>query len=625
MTDIVETSELQLRLQRLSDLLLQKKMKSTTIDNTTTNNNTDEEARNDTAAPTDQNSSASSAVILEEIFSICHLASNTAEDALLALRTILPILSSTPATTSAVTTTADAAPGAGIITTTTTTTTNNASNNVAPNDDVFAVLIQHLLHTWPPHITTSILMQTIDDPVFTAFLTSMISSIPTRQLFSNNGLLTEFIVRVCTCIRDAVCGHTSNDDLNAEDQARHKRIQVPLHLLQLLHSTVVALLPAHVAHMKTDDVSLTPLSPTTSNSTLLHITPSSESSMADIETSRVKTKSMDGMHYCYGAILAISSLCDPIPVSASSSNENHMNESSTNATKNAESDVNTNEASFMCKKIESHVLSGGTGTRSSVYSKYFVKAMYFLKCNEWLQRICIVHGIHAYVHRIEHPEMSGILGPVAAVAMQVCDYWETNTKCLGLSTLHHILRNVNPSELRSNNLNKVLYDVLEHAIQIRECSVLDQAFESFPILLPSIEYRPDIRDSPAHDKIFLRMLRDMQYEGKNTIKMVYITHLTPMIAVLRSSVIKHLKLTLAVLFRYLSAYDDLVKIKATTALLTLIEHAWPRISYHRKTIEEALQRCEAEVSDQVQKALVIHAIAPVRARMGDLNDIVARV
>ncbi|KAG8441088.1 hypothetical protein GDO86_006727 [Hymenochirus boettgeri] len=217
------------------------------------------------------------------------------------------------------------------------------------------------------------------------------------------------------------------------------------------------------------------------------------------------------------------------------------------------------------------------------------------------------------LYQVTRPGLSEFLSLVLPPSLLLSDDYRIENKVLGVSCLHHIIKNVPAADLRQYNQSQVVYHALKDHLYTNDADVIKVVLpcllDLFPVLQkprPAIgDYRKD-KEDPS-DEIMQLILIHMEMEHKIELRRLYA----------RMRIVRHMKRLLRVIVGYLEVYDGPEETARLCILETLqgtIKYAWPRMQCKLPLLLQTLLKFIYDVSsdprqyqEPVAEALRHHA------------------
>ncbi|XP_070543497.1 TELO2-interacting protein 2-like isoform X2 [Ptychodera flava] len=170
-------------------------------------------------------------------------------------------------------------------------------------------------------------------------------------------------------------------------------------------------------------------------------------------------------------------------------------------------------------------------------------------------------------------------------------------KIHGIQCLHHIINNVDPTELKWYGRAMVIYEALHKQIYSREPALLDELYPCLVDLLGVIERSPRKTDQPRktnrYDEILQITLTNMEMEQQIILRRIYSKHLHLFVEKMGITVVRHFKRLLRVVVEYLEVYDgpeETSRINMLKLLCLVVMETWPRMPNHVDMLLKSLLR-----------------------------------
>ncbi|XP_069474067.1 TELO2-interacting protein 2 [Ambystoma mexicanum] len=221
-----------------------------------------------------------------------------------------------------------------------------------------------------------------------------------------------------------------------------------------------------------------------------------------------------------------------------------------------------------------------------------------LKKDTWELNPATKNVFSSTLHQVTRPWLSDFLESVLPPSLLISDDHRTENKILGVSCLHHIIRNVPAADLLQYNRLQVVYHALFNHLYTPEADLIQAVLSCLLDLLPVLERSAQVTRGPSQrirycDDVFQLILTQMEMEPKILLRRVYAKHLPMFVERLNIGVVRHLKRLERVLLGYLEVYDGPEETSRLAILETMkctIMHAWPRIPCRLLVLLKALLR-----------------------------------
>ncbi|OCT90116.1 TELO2-interacting protein 2 [Xenopus laevis] len=207
--------------------------------------------------------------------------------------------------------------------------------------------------------------------------------------------------------------------------------------------------------------------------------------------------------------------------------------------------------------------------------------------------------------RVTRPWLSEFFSQVLPPSLLFSDDYRVENKVLGVTCLHHIIRNVPAAELRQYNQAQVIYHALKNHLYTADAEVIEVVLPCMLDLLPVLQNPPPAlgeyqkeKENPA-DEILQLVLTHMEMEHKIRLRRVYARNLPALQQWLGVRVARHMKRLLSVIVGYLEVYDGPEETARLCILETLqgtIKVAWPRMPSRLPLLLKALLKLISDVS-----------------------------
>uniref|UniRef100_A0A8C5WCR1 TELO2 interacting protein 2 n=1 Tax=Leptobrachium leishanense TaxID=445787 RepID=A0A8C5WCR1_9ANUR len=209
------------------------------------------------------------------------------------------------------------------------------------------------------------------------------------------------------------------------------------------------------------------------------------------------------------------------------------------------------------------------------------------------------------LHQVSRPWLSEFLSRIMPPSLLLSDDYRRENKLLGISCLHHIIKNVPAADLRQFNRALVVYHALRNHLYTTDTAVTEASLSCILDLLPVVQKSPPAigeyqkeADNPA-DQIMQLVLTNMEMEHRIDLRRLYARFLPTLQDRLQFRVIRHMKRLMNVIVGYLEVYDGLEETSRLCILETLqgtIKYAWPRIPCRVSLLLKALLKLMYEVT-----------------------------
>ncbi|XP_072022926.1 TELO2-interacting protein 2-like [Amphiura filiformis] len=275
---------------------------------------------------------------------------------------------------------------------------------------------------------------------------------------------------------------------------------------------------------------------------------------------------------------------------------------------------------ILCRSVYS---SGCKSEDRLIGSGCFVDVLNLLRPSltreTWKQEPCSRHAFYCCLVQVKHPHLGDHLELVLPPALLFVDDYKVENKILGMRCLHHIINNVDPTELSWYSRSLVIYEALQRHIYNQDPSVLEALYPCLVAILGVVERCPqkanEFRKPTRYDTAFQTILSNMEHEQKLVLRRVHAKCLAEFIDKMGITVLRHMKRLLRVLVNYLEVYDgaeQTARLDVICAMKALITQAWPRIPHYYDVIFKSLLKllydvttCDAQdISHQVQSDII---------------------
>ena len=88
--------------------------------------------------------------------------------------------------------------------------------------------------------------------------------------------------------------------------------------------------------------------------------------------------------------------------------------------------------------------------------------------------------------------------------------WNTRFRRLGLAAVTHVATAALPTELRLTGAAAVLADAVIRLVHERDTKIMEPLRPALVAVLPIVEPRPSAKVSKLHDRVFSKLLADME-------------------------------------------------------------------------------------------------------------------
>ncbi|KAM4688774.1 TELO2-interacting protein 2 [Discoglossus pictus] len=210
------------------------------------------------------------------------------------------------------------------------------------------------------------------------------------------------------------------------------------------------------------------------------------------------------------------------------------------------------------------------------------------------------------LYQVPRPWLSEFLARVMPPSLLFSDDYRVENKVLGISCLHHIIRNVAAADLRQYNHALVAYHALRNHLYTTDADVIEVVLPCLSELIPVLqtsppavgEYKKD-GENPS-DQIFQLVLTHMEMENRIVLRRLYARNLSALQNCLGVRVVRHMKRLLRVIVGYLEVYDGPEETARLCILETLqrtIKYAWPRIPCRLPMLLKVLLKLMYDISN----------------------------
>ncbi|XP_053574017.1 TELO2-interacting protein 2 isoform X2 [Bombina bombina] len=207
--------------------------------------------------------------------------------------------------------------------------------------------------------------------------------------------------------------------------------------------------------------------------------------------------------------------------------------------------------------------------------------------------------------QVTRPWLSEFLARVVPPSLLFSDDYKTENKILGVSCLHHIIKNAPAADLRQYNHAQVIYHALRAHMYSTDSDVIEVVFPCLLDLFPVLQKSPSTigrykkeADNPS-DEILQLVLIHMEMEHKIVLRRLYARYLPVLVERLGARVARHMKRLLRVIVGYLEVYDgpeEIARLCILKSLQETIKYAWPRIPCRLSLLLKALVKLLYEIS-----------------------------
>ncbi|XP_077996795.1 TELO2-interacting protein 2-like [Glandiceps talaboti] len=283
-----------------------------------------------------------------------------------------------------------------------------------------------------------------------------------------------------------------------------------------------------------------------------------------------------------------------------------------------------------CDTIQ-ELLSGPTHTAQEDTKRIFEKGIFgkiltnlrpILARETWKLEPRSRHVFKWCMSKVKHPYLGDYLDKVLPPSLLFVDDYQVDNKILGIQCLHHIISNVDPTQLKWYGTAMVIYEALQKHIYSQEVLLLDVLYPCLIGLLKVIERSPrktdQSRKANRYDELFQITLTNMEFEQKIVLRRVYSKYLYLFIENMGITVIRHYKKLLQVITGFLEVYDgpdEITRLNILKLLRMVTMETWPRISHHINTLLKSLLRLMYDVvtdrsstSEEVKQKLLEGAV-----------------
>ena len=184
------------------------------------------------------------------------------------------------------------------------------------------------------------------------------------------------------------------------------------------------------------------------------------------------------------------------------------------------------------------------------------------------------------------------------------DDYKIENRVLGIGSIHYVIENTNPSDLKLHNHADVIFDTFFKLLYSSDNATFEVLLPCMVRLLFILEPKPGkIRqmDFNKWDKVIQQILTTMELESKLAVCKTLTKNLSAYIEPLGVNVIKHFKRFLQVLTSYLELSCDCLeesRIHVLLSLKMLVFQAWPVIQEHLFVIIQSIIRLLVDISSK---------------------------
>ncbi|XP_022100512.1 TELO2-interacting protein 2-like [Acanthaster planci] len=206
--------------------------------------------------------------------------------------------------------------------------------------------------------------------------------------------------------------------------------------------------------------------------------------------------------------------------------------------------------------------------------------------------------------QVKHPHLGQHLDSVLPASLLFVDDYKENNKYLGVLCLQHIIKNVDPTDLRLHGRAMVIFEALHHQLYTQKPALIGQLLPCLVSILAVIERSPHKADEQRkpnrYDTVLQTILISMEFEQKLALRRAYTKNLHLFIDSMGITILRHMKRVLRVILKYLEAsdgHDDVSRMHMLQSLKSLILQSWPRIPAHWEEIIKVLLKLLFEACD----------------------------
>ncbi|XP_065668533.1 TELO2-interacting protein 2-like isoform X2 [Hydra vulgaris] len=176
--------------------------------------------------------------------------------------------------------------------------------------------------------------------------------------------------------------------------------------------------------------------------------------------------------------------------------------------------------------------------------------------NGWKKVPYLKHVLVWCITKIKFPLLVSHISSILPFLLQLVDDYETENKCLGISTIEYLISNVTPSDLCLHNHADVIYDALFKQLYMNEDQVyevtLSCVLKVLLVLYP--KYNLEIKYTKWDDTLE-KILENIEYTNKFSTKKILLNYLPKFFNHMDISLVKHTDRILSIIALTLELSD----------------------------------------------------------------------
>lgn len=258
---------------------------------------------------------------------------------------------------------------------------------------------------------------------------------------------------------------------------------------------------------------------------------------------------------------------------------------------------------LLCGYSEVEEPADGCFFEKGILGEIFRQLKKRLNKESWKKEPASRQVFHWLLLHMKHPFVGEHLNSLLPPALLFVDDYQPSNKLLGIRCLQHIIKQVDPTELRWYGRSEVIFQALQPLLYQQEDVIIKELIPCLLSILPIMEKPGQQRQSPwkpgLYDKIFQTILCNMEGEQKLALRQEFAKSLEQFISVMKINILRHMKRLLRVISSYLELSDgkeEISRLHTLRALRAVMIEAWPRIPNHSVHLTKVLLTLLCDIS-----------------------------
>jgi len=271
--------------------------------------------------------------------------------------------------------------------------------------------------------------------------------------------------------------------------------------------------------------------------------------------------------------------------------------------------------------------AGSTSTQRSIVARQVQKVLFGLReaarAEGW-KRSPATKFISCWViTQVRHPDLGGMVEQALPLLLPLIEHFRTPNKVLGLTTLHHLVAQSDPSELRLHSplLVEVLGRVAPHNMPELLTSYLPCYLSALSALYPKPSGSSECTQAVAG------LVRSLELEANVVSLQCYANAIPQLLQMMGLMMVKHLKQLMPRVCEWVdeARHHPLLSTAASTALCEIIRVLWPRISCCRAYQFQILKAIGGAWDSKQPSAELVHCIELLQHCCDDMESLLEEV